>query len=50
MLGMLGRIFDDEAANSHAKVLVIYIVLIAANVLWWLWALIAFRQRPVLLG
>jgi nickel/cobalt transporter (NiCoT) family protein len=50
MLGMLGRIFDDEAANSRAKVLVVYIVLLAANVLSWVWALIAFRQYPVLLG
>src|SRR5277367_2990188 len=47
---MLGRIFDDEAANARAKAAVIYVVLLAANVLSWAWALIAFRQYPVLLG
>lgn len=50
MLGILVRIFDDEAANSRAKVLFIYIVLLVANALSWLWALVAFRQYPVLLG
>lgn len=50
MLGTLTRIFDDEAANSRAKMLFIYIVLLAVNVLAWLWALVAFRQYPVLLG
>jgi len=50
MLGPIGRIFDDEAANARAKMAVIYIVLITANVLSWAWALIAFRPYPVLLG
>src|ERR1700761_5406953 len=50
MLGTLARIFDDEAANSRAKMFFIYTVLVAANVLSWLWALVAFRQYPVLLG
>ena len=50
MLGTLARIFDDEAANWRAKMLFIYIVLLAANVSSWLWALVVFRQYPVLLG
>jgi nickel/cobalt transporter (NiCoT) family protein len=50
MLGTLGRIFDDEAANSRAKVFFIYFVLLAANVFSWVWALVIFRQYPVLLG
>jgi len=37
MLGPIGRIFDDEAANARAKMAVIYIVLITANVLSWAW-------------
>src|ERR1700744_381223 len=50
MLGTLVRIFDDEAANMRAKLIFLYAVLLAANGLAWLWALIAFRQYPVLLG
>jgi nickel/cobalt transporter (NiCoT) family protein len=47
---MLRRIFDDEPADMRTKVAVIYAILAAANVLSWTWALIAFRQYPVLLG
>jgi nickel/cobalt transporter (NiCoT) family protein len=47
---MLRRIFDDRPADTRAKVAVIYVVLLAANALAWAWALIAFRQYPVLLG
>jgi nickel/cobalt transporter (NiCoT) family protein len=50
MLGLLSRIFDDKAADMPAKLAGIYTVLIAANVLSWLWALVALRQYPVLLG
>jgi high-affinity nickel-transport protein len=50
MLGMLGRIFDDQPADTRIKVAALYAVLLAANGLSWLWALIAFRQYPVLLG
>jgi nickel/cobalt transporter (NiCoT) family protein len=50
MLGMLGHIFDDEPADARIKVAVLYAVLLLANVLSWGWALIAFRQYPVLLG
>jgi nickel/cobalt transporter (NiCoT) family protein len=50
MLRMLGRIFDDQPVDTRVKVAVLYAVLLAANVLAWLWALIAFRQYPVLLG
>ena len=50
MLGLLGRLFDDQPADSRVKVAVLYAALIAANALCWLWALVAFRQYPVLLG
>jgi nickel/cobalt transporter (NiCoT) family protein len=47
---MPGRIFDDEPAGVRGKIAVIYAVLVTANLLSWIWALIAFRQYPVLLG
>jgi high-affinity nickel-transport protein len=50
MLGLLSRIFDDKAADIPGKLAGLYTVLIAANVLSWLWALVALRQYPVLLG
>jgi high-affinity nickel-transport protein len=46
----LGCIFDDRPVDTRARVAVLYAVLLAANGLAWLWALIAFRQYPVLLG
>jgi nickel/cobalt transporter (NiCoT) family protein len=48
--GLVGRLFDDQPADMRVKVAVLYTALLAANVLSWLWALIAFRQFPVLLG
>jgi nickel/cobalt transporter (NiCoT) family protein len=48
--GLVGRLFDDQPADMRVKVAVLYAALLAANVLSWLWALIAFRQYPVLLG
>jgi nickel/cobalt transporter (NiCoT) family protein len=47
---MLLKIFDDEAANTRGKLIGLYVVLIAANVLAWMWAFAAFRDHPVLLG
>jgi nickel/cobalt transporter (NiCoT) family protein len=47
---MLGRIFDDKPADTRVKLAGLYAVLIAANALSWLWALVALRQYPVLLG
>jgi high-affinity nickel-transport protein len=43
-------IFNDVSANVRLKIIGIYGVLIAANVAAWAWALIAFRDYPVLLG
>jgi high-affinity nickel-transport protein len=50
MLRILSRIFDDQPVDTRARITVLYAVLLAANGLAWLWALIAFRQYPVLLG
>jgi high-affinity nickel-transport protein len=43
-------LFDDEAHNIRHKGLGIYMLLIIANLLAWAWALIAFGDRPALLG
>ncbi len=47
---MLPRIFDDGAEGTRGKVIGMYTVLIAFNIAVWLWTLIEFRDRPLLLG
>ncbi|MBC7575851.1 HoxN/HupN/NixA family nickel/cobalt transporter [Tardiphaga sp.] len=47
---MIRTLFDDGADNLRGRIFTIYAILIPANVLAWLWALIAFRDQPVLLG
>jgi len=44
------NIFSDGAAHLRGKILGIYGFLLAANVVAWAWALIAFQAYPVLLG
>ena len=43
-------LFDDRPSRVKAKTSGIYAVLVAANVGAWLWAWIAFADRPALLG
>ena len=50
MRGVLGNLFNDQNAELTRKLTGIYVVLIGANVLAWVWALIAFRDYPVLVG
>jgi high-affinity nickel-transport protein len=50
MLRQFQRIFNDGAADLTGKIVGIYGVLAVANVAAWAWALIAFRDYPVLLG
>ena len=49
MLRLL-RLFDDGADDLRGRVIAIYAILVPANILAWLWALIAFHDRPLLLG
>jgi nickel/cobalt transporter (NiCoT) family protein len=44
------EIFDDAANHVRPKVIGLYIVLIAANLLAWAWAFAAFHGYPVLLA
>ncbi len=43
-------LFNDAAGNVRGKVIGIYAILLAFNVAAWLWALVAFRHFPLLLG
>jgi high-affinity nickel-transport protein len=49
-MGFVRRIFDDQAGMARPRVIVIYAFLIAFNLGAWVWALIAFRHFPLLLG
>ncbi|MDE1996346.1 MAG: HoxN/HupN/NixA family nickel/cobalt transporter [Rhizobiaceae bacterium] len=42
--------FDDRADRSKTKIAVTYFALIAFNIAAWVWAWIAFSDRPALLG
>ena len=44
------KLFNDQNAELRSKVVGIYVVLIGANVLAWIWALVAFHDYPVLIG
>src|SRR5271168_1671863 len=46
----LARLFNDRDAELAGKIAGIYGILLAANVLAWTWALIAFHNYPVLIG
>ncbi len=50
MPNILRRIMDDGAADLRAKMVAITVVLVAANVAVWVWALVTFRHYPLLLG
>ncbi|WP_176057480.1 HoxN/HupN/NixA family nickel/cobalt transporter [Paraburkholderia sp. BCC1876] len=50
MISQIKQIFSDSNSHVRTRLFGIYGVLIATNVLAWLWALIAFRHHPVLLG
>ena len=43
-------LFNDAAGNLRAKVAGIYGILLVFNVAAWVWAVLAFRQYPLLLG
>ena len=47
---ILRALFDDKASDIRGRVLGIYVVLIVFNLGAWVWAFIAFRGFPTLLG
>ncbi len=50
MVSQLAQIFSDSGTKVRGKLFGIYGLLIAFNVLAWVWAFVAFRHHPVLLG
>ena len=50
MKGWIVGLFDDEPENARSKIIAICVVLVTANILAWTWALVAFREYPILLG
>jgi hypothetical protein len=46
----LPAVFDDAAKHVCPKVVGLYMVLIAANLLAWAWAFTAFHDYPLLLA
>jgi nickel/cobalt transporter (NiCoT) family protein len=48
--GLILRLFDDEPIGTQAKTGALYVILVLANALCWLWALVQFRDYPLLLG
>jgi high-affinity nickel-transport protein len=49
-LRAVARVIDDSADNVRAKVVTIYVLLIAATLVAWTLAFAAFATRPLLLG
>jgi nickel/cobalt transporter (NiCoT) family protein len=47
---MLPNPFDDRPSQIRIKAAITYALLVTANIAAWVWALIAFADRPVLLG
>jgi high-affinity nickel-transport protein len=50
MIFQLRQIFGDSSSRIRTRLCGIYGVLIVTNLLAWIWALVAFRHHPVLLG
>jgi high-affinity nickel-transport protein len=46
----LSDLFDDTRDNIRGKAIGIYVLLFAANIAAWAWAVVAFHDFPVLLG
>jgi nickel/cobalt transporter (NiCoT) family protein len=47
---MLPQPFDDQPSQAKTKIITTYVLLIGGNIFAWLWAWIAFPDRPALLG
>jgi len=50
MRTLLTRTFDGRPADLRGRLVGIYSLLIVANIVVWVWALLTFRSHPVLLG
>jgi len=50
VIASVSTLFNDTGKNLRSKVIGIYALLFGANIAAWAWALIAFKDFPVLLG
>jgi high-affinity nickel-transport protein len=50
MITLLRRAFDDRADHMSGRIIGLYSLLITVNLAVWVWALLLFRDHPVLLG
>jgi nickel/cobalt transporter (NiCoT) family protein len=50
MIATLANLFNDKQETIRGKVFAVYILLFVVNAAAWLWAIVAFRNYPVLLG
>ena len=50
MFRTLRHVFNDSSADIRGKAVGLYLFLLAANIGAWVWAVLAFHGRPVLLG
>jgi nickel/cobalt transporter (NiCoT) family protein len=48
--GIVSSVLNEGAADLRRRLLAVYAVLLAGNILIWLWALVVLEARPVLLG
>jgi high-affinity nickel-transport protein len=47
---LFSHLFGDQRQNIGARIVGVYVLLIAANIGAWIWAVVAFHDFPVLLG
>jgi high-affinity nickel-transport protein len=50
VIASISTLFNDTSTNLRSKVIGIYALLFAVNIAAWAWALVAFKDFPVLLG
>jgi nickel/cobalt transporter (NiCoT) family protein len=50
MLALIRDILDDRAGSLRTALIGLYTLLITANLAVWVWALVMFREQPILLG
>ncbi|HEY1940868.1 MAG TPA: HoxN/HupN/NixA family nickel/cobalt transporter [Roseiarcus sp.] len=50
MPGFVSRLWNESDANVRRRLIALYALLAAANVVVWLWAFLALRDNPVLFG
>ncbi len=50
MRAAMSWLLDDRDRDVGGKIAALFVVLVCGNVLAWIWALIAFRDYPVLVG